>query len=130
MACHAHLKEIQIIILFISYNTNDLNDPNIVDNDCLIGLLLFPRHRRIIDPVKRDLRFASVRALSPTAYFLTDQKGDIFMSFLLDQKGPKNQGPTEICLSSLRNSGKKYFSTKFLRLLFFIKFLNGRKKNI
>ena len=28
------------------------------------------------------------------------------MSFLLDQKGPKNQGPTEICLSSLRNSGK------------------------
>jgi hypothetical protein len=22
----------------------------------------------------------------------------LFMSFLLDQKGPKNQGPTEICL--------------------------------
>jgi hypothetical protein len=28
------------------------------------------------------------------------------MSFLLDQKGPKNQGPNEICLSSSRNSGK------------------------
>jgi hypothetical protein len=28
------------------------------------------------------------------------------MSFLLDQKGPKNQGPIEICLSNLRNSGK------------------------
>jgi hypothetical protein len=28
------------------------------------------------------------------------------MSFLLDQKGPKNQGSFEICLSSLRNSGK------------------------
>jgi hypothetical protein len=28
------------------------------------------------------------------------------MSFLLDQKGPKNQGSIEICLSNLKNSGK------------------------
>ena len=28
------------------------------------------------------------------------------MFFLLDQKEPKNQGQTEICLSRLRNSGK------------------------
>jgi hypothetical protein len=31
------------------------------------------------------------------------------MSFLLDQKGPKNQGSTEICLISLRISGKISF---------------------
>jgi hypothetical protein len=30
----------------------------------------------------------------------------LFMSFLLDQKGLINQGPTEICLSSIRNFGK------------------------
>jgi hypothetical protein len=50
------------------------------------------------------------------------------MSFLLDQKGPKNQGSTEICLSYLRNPGKKYFSTGFPRPLFSGKFLNGQTK--
>jgi hypothetical protein len=30
----------------------------------------------------------------------------LFKSFLLDQKGPKNQGSSEICLSSFRNFGK------------------------
>jgi hypothetical protein len=40
------------------------------------------------------------------------------MFFLLDQKEPKNQGHTEICLSRLRNSGKKYFSTEFPRRLY------------
>jgi hypothetical protein len=48
------------------------------------------------------------------------------MSFVLDQKGPKNQGPIEICRSSLRNSGKKHFSSGFLRLLSDGKFQNGR----
>jgi hypothetical protein len=52
----------------------------------------------------------------------------INVSFLLDQKGPKNQGPIEICLTSLRNFGKKYFSAKFLRLLRDGKFQNGRLK--
>ena len=51
------------------------------------------------------------------------------MSFLLDQKGPKNQGPTKICLSRLRNSGKKYFSSKFLIYSRDAKFQNGRFKN-
>jgi hypothetical protein len=53
---------------------------------------------------------------------------DFFMSFLLDQKGPKNQGPIEICRSNLRNFGKKYFSAEFLRLLRDGKFQNGRLK--
>jgi hypothetical protein len=52
----------------------------------------------------------------------------VFVSFLLDQKGPKNQGSSEICLSSLRNPGKKYFSAGFLLPPFFGKFLNGQTK--
>ena len=43
-------------------------------------------------PDNRDLHFVST--------------GDFIMSFLLDQKGPKNQGLSEICLISLRNFGK------------------------
>jgi hypothetical protein len=46
--------------------------------------------------------------------------------FFLDKKVAKNQGPNKICLISLRKSGKKYFSTDFLRLLPAGKFLNGR----
>jgi hypothetical protein len=34
---------------------------------------------------------------------------EVFMSFLLDQKGPKNQGSIEICLSHLRNFRKIIF---------------------
>jgi hypothetical protein len=60
------------------------------------------------------------------------------MSFLLDQKGPKNQGSSEICLISFRNSGKTKTHTAgawFGQFVFLIgissttpggKFLNGR----
>jgi hypothetical protein len=50
-------------------------------------------------------------------------------SFFLDKKGTKKSRPIEICLSSLRNSGKKYFSAEFFRLLYSGKFQNGRLKN-